>query len=118
VLPLPELVDRLADRFTLLDSVNRAADPRHRSLAGTLGWGHDLLGQQERALFTRLAVFPAGFDLAAAAGVGAAAVGGGSADVGPVPHGCRLRRPGSNCGLGQCWSGPSEAVVPGRNRAA
>ena len=76
-LPLAELADRLDDRFALLESATRAADPRHRSLAATLAWGHDLLPASERSLFARLAVFPAGFDLAAAR-----AVCGGPSDVG------------------------------------
>jgi predicted ATPase/DNA-binding SARP family transcriptional activator len=75
-LPLAELADRLDDRFALLESASRAADPRHRSLAAALAWGHDLLPAAERALFARLAVFPAGFDLAAAR-----AVCGGPSDV-------------------------------------
>src|SRR5262249_19694236 len=75
-LPLVKLVDRLSEPFALLESVTRAADPRHRSLAATLAWGHALLGDAERALFARLAVFPGRFDLAAAD-----AVSGGSAGV-------------------------------------
>ena len=75
-LPLAELVDRLDDRFALLESASRAVDPRHRSLAAALAWGHDLLPPAERALFARLAVFPAEFDLAAAR-----AVCGGPSDV-------------------------------------
>jgi predicted ATPase/DNA-binding SARP family transcriptional activator len=75
-LPLAELVDRLDDRFRLLESATRAADPRHRSLAAAMAWGHDLLPAAEQALFVRLAVFPAGFDLAAAR-----AVCGGCSDV-------------------------------------
>jgi predicted ATPase/DNA-binding SARP family transcriptional activator len=76
VLPLAELADRLDDRFALLESASRAADLRHRSLATTLAWGYDLLPTAERALFARLAVFPAGFDLAAVR-----AVCGGPSDV-------------------------------------
>lgn len=75
-LPLAKLVDRLNEPFALLESVTRAADPRHRSLAATLAWGHALLGDAERALFARLAVFPGRFDLAAAN-----AVSRGSTDV-------------------------------------
>jgi predicted ATPase/DNA-binding SARP family transcriptional activator len=75
-LPLAELADRLDDRFVLLESATRVADPRHRSLAAALAWGCDLLPDAERALFARLAVFPAGFDLAAAR-----AVCGGPSDV-------------------------------------
>ncbi|MEV6877842.1 BTAD domain-containing putative transcriptional regulator [Amycolatopsis sp. NPDC051128] len=73
-LPLAKLLDHLDEPFALLESVTRAADPRHRSLAATLAWGHALLGDAEQALFARLAVFPGRFDLAAAD-----AVGGGSA---------------------------------------
>ncbi len=51
-------------------------DPRHRSLEAALAWGHDLLPPAERALFARLAIFPAEFDLAAAR-----AVCGGPSDV-------------------------------------
>ena len=75
-LPLAEIADRLDVRLALLESASRAADPRHRGLAATLAWGHDLLPAAEQTLFARLAVFPAGFDLAAAR-----AVCGGPCDV-------------------------------------
>jgi predicted ATPase/DNA-binding SARP family transcriptional activator len=68
-LPLAELARRLDDRFALLASATRAADPRHRSLAAAMAWGHDLLPAAERALFARLSVFPASFDLGAACAV-------------------------------------------------
>lgn len=69
VMPLSELIERLDDRFTLLESATRAADRRHRSLAAALAWSHDLLGCAERALFARLAVFPTAFGLTAATAV-------------------------------------------------
>jgi predicted ATPase len=69
VMPLRELVGRLDDRFTLLESATRAADRRHRSLAATLAWSLDLLTDAERTIFSCLAVFPAAFDLAAATAV-------------------------------------------------
>ncbi|WP_051792470.1 BTAD domain-containing putative transcriptional regulator [Amycolatopsis jejuensis] len=75
-LPLTKLVDGLREPFALLESVTRAADPRHRSLAATLAWGHALLGAAERTLFARLSVFPGQFDLAAAN-----AVSDGSAEL-------------------------------------
>jgi predicted ATPase/DNA-binding SARP family transcriptional activator len=70
-LPLRDLVDRLDGRYALLDAAARPADPRHRSLAATVEWGHALLGAEEQALFARLAVFRGGFDLRAATAVGA-----------------------------------------------
>jgi len=39
-------------------------------LQATIDWSHDLLGDDERAVFRRLAVFPASFDLTAAQAVG------------------------------------------------
>jgi predicted ATPase/DNA-binding SARP family transcriptional activator len=75
-LPLPDLVERLDDRFALLESATRAADSRHRGLAATLAWGYGLLTIEEQSLFARLAVFRGGFDLDAAN-----AVRGGAADV-------------------------------------
>jgi len=70
---LPDLAALLGDRFRLLDSAVRAADARHRSLATTMAWSYDLLTEAERALFARVGVFPAAFDLHAAT-----AVAGGS----------------------------------------
>jgi len=65
-MPLPDLAARLDDRFRLLDSTVRTATVRHRSLAATLDWSLDLVGDAERMLFDRLSVFPASFTLAAA----------------------------------------------------
>jgi predicted ATPase/DNA-binding CsgD family transcriptional regulator len=47
----------------------RGGEARHHSLSDVLGWSYDLLEPAERALFRRLAVFAAGFDLDAAAAV-------------------------------------------------
>ena len=55
----------LDDRLRLLTG-GRGADQRHRSLRAVIGWSHDLLDTEERALFRRLAVFVGGFDLDAA----------------------------------------------------
>lgn len=63
---LPQLAERLNDRFRLLDSATRAADPRHRSLSASVTWSYELLEEPERALLARLAVFPAAFTLKAA----------------------------------------------------
>ena len=70
-LPLGELAERLDDRFRLLESATRTIDRRHRSLTATLDWSYNLLAEPERILFSRLAAFPAGFDLPAIEAVAA-----------------------------------------------
>jgi predicted ATPase len=65
-LSLGQLSERLADRFTVLDTGSRAALPRHRTLLAAMTWSHDLLDEQERCLFRRLAVFASAFPLEAA----------------------------------------------------
>ena len=59
----------LHDRFALLTVGRRTALPRHRTLRATLDWSHELLPETERRLLRRLAVFPAGFTIDAAAAV-------------------------------------------------
>ena len=59
----------LDDRFALLVRSPRDAIPRHASLLASMAWSHELLDEGDRAVFRRLAVFPAGFDLAAARAV-------------------------------------------------
>jgi predicted ATPase/DNA-binding CsgD family transcriptional regulator len=44
-------------------SGGRGTDERHRSLRAVIGWSHDLLDDEARVLFRRLAVFAGGFDL-------------------------------------------------------
>lgn len=62
----PEIASRLDRRFTLLTGGRRSALPHHRTLLAAVEWSHDSLDEQERALFRRLAVFPADFTLEAA----------------------------------------------------
>ena len=57
-LGLPQLLDRLDDRLALLASTDRTAAARQRSLAATVDWSYQLLSEQDRAVFRRLAVFP------------------------------------------------------------
>ena len=76
-MPPPEIATRLDERFRLLAGGSRRSQERHRTLLATVSWSHDLLSDDERAAFRRLAVFPASFDLAAAEAV----VGGDVADV-------------------------------------
>ncbi len=59
-----ELLARLDHRFRLL-ALGKGGE-RHSSLQAALDWSFDLLGQTERAFFSRLSVFASGFDLEAA----------------------------------------------------
>jgi predicted ATPase/DNA-binding CsgD family transcriptional regulator len=62
------LLTALDDRLRAVTGA-RGGETRHHSLSDVLGWSYDLLDTEERALFRRLAVFAAGFDLDAAAAV-------------------------------------------------
>lgn len=68
-MPPAEIARRLGERFRLL-SAGRGSQERHRTLQAAVSWSHDLLGQPERRVFRRLAVFPGSFDLDAAEAVG------------------------------------------------
>jgi predicted ATPase/DNA-binding CsgD family transcriptional regulator len=73
-LGVTQLLDRIDDRFALLASSDRTAPSRQRSLAATVEWSYQLLGQQEQRVFRAVSVFPAPFTLQAAeavAGTGA-----------------------------------------------
>jgi len=90
ILSTGQLAERLDDVFTVLVGGARTAPRRHQTLRATLDWSHDLLAEDERAVFRRLAVFAGGFTLAAAeqvaAGVaaGVAAAGNTAGDPGPA----------------------------------
>jgi predicted ATPase/class 3 adenylate cyclase len=60
---------RLDDRFRLLTSGARDLPSRQRTLRATLDWSWDLLGEEERALLARFAVFAGGWTLEAAEAV-------------------------------------------------
>jgi predicted ATPase/DNA-binding SARP family transcriptional activator len=81
-LSLPELSDRLSDRFGLLTSGPRTAEARQRTLRATVDWSHALLSDTERRVFRRLAVFQGGCTLEAAEAVVAAADNDVGADPG------------------------------------
>lgn len=66
LLSAEEVAERLNDRFRLLTSSSAVILPRHQTLRAAVDWSHDLLGEQERAFFRRLAVFPGGWTVAAA----------------------------------------------------
>ena len=61
------LLERLDDRFRLLRSQQRAADPRHDALHAAFDWSYRLLAPKEQRIFNRLGVFAGSFSLHAAA---------------------------------------------------
>ena len=65
-LPLPQLVERLDDRFRLLTGGARTALPRQQTLRAVVDWSYDLLFDAERQVFMRLSVFTGGCSLEAA----------------------------------------------------
>ena len=60
-----QILERLASRLDLLKG-GRDADPRQQTLRATIAWSHDLLSQEEQALFRRFSVFAGGCTLEAA----------------------------------------------------
>ena len=66
-----ELVANLEERFRMLIGGRRSRMERHQTMRGTLDWSYDLCTTVEQAVFDRLSVFPAGFDLVAARAVAA-----------------------------------------------
>jgi predicted ATPase/DNA-binding CsgD family transcriptional regulator len=79
--PPATLLEHLDQRFELLSAGARTVLPRHRTLRAAIDWSYDLLGDQERALFDRLGVFPADFDYDAAEAVCATSGSNGGATV-------------------------------------
>ncbi|MFI0350858.1 ATP-binding protein [Actinomadura sp. 9N407] len=73
------LLTALGDYLRLLAG-GRGPAVRHRSLRGVIGWSHDLLDEEERTLWRRLAAFNGAFDLAAVSAVCAVSPAAG-ADV-------------------------------------
>ena len=69
VLGLDQLAQRLDEGLWVLSGGSRVAPTRQQTLIATLDWSYALLGQPERAVFRRLAVFAGGCDLEAAEAV-------------------------------------------------
>jgi predicted ATPase/DNA-binding CsgD family transcriptional regulator len=67
--PPQALLSRLRNRLTLLVGGAQDLPLRQQTLRGTIAWSYDLLGQDEKALFRRLAVFVGGCTLEAAEAV-------------------------------------------------
>lgn len=63
---VPELAERLEDRFAVLTVGPRTSESRQRTLRATVDWSHALLSEPEQTLFRRLAIFHGGWTLAAA----------------------------------------------------
>ena len=63
------MLERLDQRFRLLDAGPRRGDERHRTLGDLVGWSFELLTPAEQAVFTRLSTFAGGFELRAAEAV-------------------------------------------------
>ncbi|WP_198664178.1 ATP-binding protein [Jiangella endophytica] len=64
-----QIVDRLDDRFRLLDAGPRPSVSHRRALETTIAWSFDLCTPAERVIWSRLSVFAGGFDLDAAEAV-------------------------------------------------
>ncbi|MEV4246351.1 BTAD domain-containing putative transcriptional regulator [Streptosporangium canum] len=60
-----QIAQRLDDRFRLLSSGNRSAQPRRQTMHAVIGWSWDLLIDDEKTLARRLSVFPASTGAAA-----------------------------------------------------
>jgi predicted ATPase/DNA-binding SARP family transcriptional activator len=66
VLGVAQLLNRLDDSFHLLAGGSRTVLPRHQTLRAAIDWSYNLLTEQERMLFRRLAVFSKSWTLEAA----------------------------------------------------
>jgi predicted ATPase/DNA-binding XRE family transcriptional regulator/Tfp pilus assembly protein PilF len=69
LLSVAQIAERLDDRFRLLTGGGRTVPQRHQTLRAALEWSYDILGEQERVLLHRLAVFAGGGTLEAAEAV-------------------------------------------------
>jgi len=68
-LSIEQINAQLGNRFRVLTSGSRGALPRQQTLRATLDWSYDLLGEDERVVLRRLAVFAGSFTLDAACAV-------------------------------------------------
>ena len=73
-LGVAQLLDRIDDRFALLEG-DRLAASRQRSLAATVEWSYRLLDERERRVFRALAAIPGPFTLEGAEAVAGAGSG-------------------------------------------
>ena len=68
-LSVEQLRTRLDERFKILTGGRRDALPRQQTLRALIDWSYDLLGEKERAVLRRLAIFVDGCTLDAAAAI-------------------------------------------------
>jgi tetratricopeptide (TPR) repeat protein len=61
-----EILERLESSLTFLTGGARDLPQRQQTLRDAIGWSYDLLDEEEKALFRRLAVFVGGFSFEAA----------------------------------------------------
>jgi predicted ATPase len=66
ILSPAQMLERLQESLDLLTTADRGVPARHRALAATFEWSHELLSDEEQTLFRRLGVFRGGFTLEAA----------------------------------------------------
>ncbi|HUR75239.1 MAG TPA: LuxR C-terminal-related transcriptional regulator [Sporichthya sp.] len=59
------ILDGISRRLDLLVGGSRSALPHHQTLAASMTWSHDLLGEPDRVLLRRLSVFAGSFSLEA-----------------------------------------------------
>jgi tetratricopeptide (TPR) repeat protein len=92
-----EALDRLQGG-TLPSLSHRDTPERHRSMAAAVQWSYDLIGEEDRRFFRRLAILPGGCSVALAAAVAIERAGGSDAEqraLGPlarlVEHSLLLR---------------------------
>jgi predicted ATPase/class 3 adenylate cyclase len=69
ILSIPNLAQRLNERFKILTGGSRTALPRQKTLGALIDWSYDLLTPQEQMLFSRVGIFAGGFSLDAASAV-------------------------------------------------
>ena len=63
VLPVEKILERLDDRFKLLNSGNSTALPRQKTLRALIDWSYDMLNPSEQILLQRLSIFMGGWTL-------------------------------------------------------
>jgi predicted ATPase/transcriptional regulator with XRE-family HTH domain len=69
LLSLPNLAEKLDDRFRILTAGRRTALPRQQTMRATIDWSYELLSDREQRVFGRLSVFAGGCTLDAAMNV-------------------------------------------------